>query len=428
MLRYSSMIAVLIAVVLLAGCGSEATNPVQPSPVAAAPTAPPGGVPNAAPATSVSPTSAPQQVAPEDLGPVISIPGAPIALKPIAEDLERPVYVTHAGDGSDRLFVVEKRGTIALLRAGVPAADPFLDITALVDAGANERGLLGLAFHPDYAKNGRFFVYYTARNGDNTIARYQVSGDPDHADPAGGVVLLAIPDFAANHNGGMLAFGPDGYLYAGTGDGGGGGDPQENGQNREALLGKLLRLDVDGGEPYAIPADNPWASGDGARPEVWAFGLRNPWRFSFDRETGDLYIGDVGQNAYEEVSMQRAGSPGGENYGWNEMEGAHCFRSGDCDPASFVLPIAEYGRDGGCTVVGGYVYRGAAFPSLQGAYFFADYCSGKIWSLRENGGAWDMEEVLQTNLSISSFGEDQAGELYLVDFGGTVYQVVAQGS
>jgi glucose/arabinose dehydrogenase len=414
MRRHLLILVSLLSGALLSGCGSDAASPTQPTPGAPAP-------PTSASQPAAPPTTAAQ---PADEEPAISVPGAPIALKAISDAVDRPVYITHAGDGSGRLFVVEKRGTIAILRDGVPAADPFLDITSLVDSDASERGLLGLAFHPDYANNGRFFVYYTAENGDNTVARYQVSGDADRADPATGVVLLAIEDFAANHNGGMIAFGPDGYLYVGTGDGGGGGDPQGNGQNREALLGKMLRLDVDGGEPYAIPADNPWASGGDGRPEVWAYGLRNPWRFSFDRETGDLYIGDVGQNAYEEVNVQRAGSRGGENYGWNEMEGAHCFRSGNCDPASFVQPIAEYGRDGGCTVVSGYVYRGAAFPSLQGTYYFADYCSGKIWSLHENGGTWDMQQVLESGLSISSFGEDQAGELYLVDLQGGVYQVI----
>jgi glucose/arabinose dehydrogenase len=336
------------------------------------------------------------------------------------------VYVTNAGDGSGRLFVVEKGGTIALLRDGTRAEAPFLDITALVDSGASERGLLGLAFQPGYAHNGRVFVYYTARNGDNNLARYQVSKYPDHADPSSGVVLFAVPDPAANHNGGMLAFGPDGYLYVGMGDGGSAGDPWGNGQNRAALLGKLLRLDVAHGDPYAIPPDNPWPDSPDARPEVWAYGLRNPWRFSFDRATGDLYIGDVGQNAYEEINMLRAGSPGGQNYGWNVMEGNHCYRAPSCDPSQFVAPIAEYSHSDGCTIIGGYVYRGAALPQLQGAYIFGDYCSGQIWTLREVARAWERRSALATRLNISSFGEDEAGELYLTSLGDNgLYQVIA---
>jgi glucose/arabinose dehydrogenase len=350
-----------------------------------------------------------------------------IQLEEFAKDLKSPVFLTYAPDQSGRLFVVEKRGTIAILRDGARDATPFLDIADMITASGSEQGLLGLAFHPDYAKNGRFFVYYTASNGDNTLARYQVSSNPDVADPASGVVLFAVEDPAPNHNGGMLAFGPDGFLYAGLGDGGSGGDPWGNGQNRSALLGKLLRLDVGGDEPYTIPADNPWAKGtDQARPEIWAYGLRNPWRFSFDRATGDLYIGDVGQNAYEEIDFQPAGSAGGQNYGWNTREAAHCFRATECSAADMIDPIGEYAHDEGCSVTGGYVYRGAASPSLQGQYIFGDYCSGRIWSLsRDAAGKWQQRKLLDSGLSISSFAEDAAGELYVIDLGGTLYRVTA---
>jgi glucose/arabinose dehydrogenase len=431
----------LLAVLLLAGCG--ATQPsgqssppaTAPTPAAIAATAATGDIPTqaAAPAaTTTEPASEPTAAtAPTDGAPAPEPTAAgaasTIQLEQITDDLKSPVFLTHAGDDTGRMFVVEKTGTIVILRDGVRDPTPFLDIADLITSSGSEQGLLGLAFHPDYAQNGRFFVYYTASNGDNTLARYQVSSDPDVADPASGLVLFAQPDFAPNHNGGMLAFGPDGYLYVGLGDGGGGGDPQSNGQNRSALLGKLLRLDVGGDQPYTIPPDNPWPNGeDQARPEVWAYGLRNPWRFSFDRATGDLYIADVGQNAYEEIDFQPAGSDGGQNYGWNIREGLHCFRANDCQSSDMVDPIAEYAHDQGCSVTGGYVYRGAAFPSLQGLYIFGDYCSGQIWSLsRDAAGQWQQRKLLDSRLSISSFGEDAAGELYVIALGGSLYRVTA---
>jgi glucose/arabinose dehydrogenase len=331
--------------------------------------------------------------------------------------------MTHAGDDSGRLFVVEKRGRIVALRDGQPAAQPFLDITDRVGSSSNEQGLLSAAFHPQFAQNGRLFVNYTDRNGDTVISRFQADGDS--ADPSSEAVLLEIDQPYPNHNGGLALFGPDGYLYIGMGDGGSGGDPQGHGQNRMSLLGKLLRLDVDSGDPYAIPPDNPWASGEEARPEIWAYGLRNPWRFSFDRATKDLYIADVGQGTYEEISFQPAGSSGGQNYGWNVVEGPECFRGNNCDPSMFVGPVAWYGREGGCSITGGYVYRGAAFPRLQGLYIYGDYCSGRLWALSQPApDQWEQRELLRSNLRISSFGEDQAGELYLTDLSGGLYQVV----
>ena len=410
----------LFATLLLAACGAqpggEALPAATPRPLD----------PTRDPAASTAPTAASTQPVPAATAAGTS--GAAIQLEKIAGDLRSPVFVTPAGDDSGRMFVVEKQGTIAILRDGARDATPFLNIADLITSSGSEQGLLGLAFHPDYAKNGRFFVYYTARNGDNTLARYQVSGDPDVADPASGQVLFAVADPAPNHNGGMLAFGPDGDLYVGLGDGGSAGDPWGNGQNRSVLLGKLLRLNVDGDQLYSIPPDNPWPDGgDEARPEVWAYGLRNPWRFSFDRATGDLYIGDVGQNAYEEIDFQPAGSKGGQNYGWNTREGLHCFGADSCPSSGMVDPIAEYAHDQGCSVTGGYVYRGAAFPSLQGQYLFGDYCSGRIWSLsRDAAGQWQQRKLLESGLSISSFGEDKAGELYVVDLGGALYHVTAR--
>ncbi|KPV50879.1 glucose dehydrogenase, partial [Kouleothrix aurantiaca] len=332
---------------------------------------------------------------------------------------------THAGDGSGRLFVIEKTGTIAILKDGQRAAAPFLDISSLITDNGSEQGLLGLAFHPKYSENGIFFVYYTASNGDNTLARYKVSSSPDVADPNSGVVMFRQEDPAPNHNGGMLAFGPDGYLCVGLGDGGGAGDTYGNAQNRNTLLGKLLRLDVDKGDAYAIPADNPWPNGGDARPEIWAYGLRNPWRFSFDRDTGDLYIGDVGQNQYEEIDMQPAGAKGGINYGWNTREAMHCFRSNSCASDGLVDPVAEYSHDEGCSVTGGYVYRGAAVPGLAGTYLYGDYCSGTIWGLRRDAaGQWQQSKLLSSGANLSSFAEDQDGELYLIDLSGKLYRVV----
>src|SRR3954453_4915205 len=288
-----------------------------------------------------------------------------VALQPIATGLDQPVALTHAGD--TRLFITEQTGTIRIYDALGLRATPFLDIRSLVLSGG-ERGLLSVAFHPQYRDNGLFFVYYTNRNGDNSIARYKVSSDPDRADSATGTILLTIahPNFA-NHNGGQLQFGPDGYLYIGTGDGGSGGDPNNNAQNLNQLLGKLLRIDVDHGTPYAIPPSNPFVSHSGARGEIWAYGLRNPWRFTFDRANGDMWIGDVGQGDYEEVDLQPATSVGGENYGWRKMEGFPCFNpSANCADISLTPPIIEYSHAGGaCSISGGYRHRGTQIPSLK---------------------------------------------------------------
>lgn len=327
---------------------------------------------------------------------------------------EQPVQITHAGDGTGRLFVVEKAGRIRILEGGVLLAPPFLDITSQVLSRGFEQGLLSVAFHPEFAENGLLFVNYTHLSGDSVVARYRVQPGGSAVDAASAQVILQIPQPAGNHNGGMLAFGPDGYLYIGTGDGGGAGDPFATAQDPSSLLGKMLRLDVDTDEGYAIPPDNPFAHDLGIRDEIWAFGLRNPWRYSFDRQTGDLWIADVGQNAYEEINRQPANSAGSENYGWSLMEGTHCYpQDAACDPNGLTLPVAEYDHSLGCSITGGYVYRGLASEALHGVYVFGDYCSGRVWGLFPSAdGEWVRHELLRTGQQISSFGQDEVGELY----------------
>ncbi len=307
-----------------------------------------------------------------------------LRLELVADGLRDPIGLTSAGDGSGRLFVNERDGVVRVIDPDGRLQDrPFVDLSDRIAAGG-ERGLLGLAFHPDFATNRRLFVHYSrAGDGATVVSELTASADLQTADPGSERVLFTVPDPFVNHNGGQLAFGPDGYLYIGLGDGGGGGDPLQNGQNPDVLLGKILRIDVDAQDARPahtrIPADNPFGPGGanpgGGRPEIWALGLRNPWRFSFDPDGGDLYIGDVGQGSWEEIDRQPADSAGGENYGWNVMEGRHCF-GGDCDQTGYVKPIAEYSHDLGCSVTGGYVYRGTAQPELQGVYVFGDYCSG----------------------------------------------------
>lgn len=349
-------------------------------------------------------------------GAVLQAQEAPLRLARIASGLRNPTDIQSPDDGSGRLFVVEQEGTIRIFRGGALLAEPFLDIRSKTRAGG-ERGLLGLAFPPDYASKQYFCVNYTDLRGDNVIARYRVfPGNPDRADPSSETIVLTQRQPFANHNGGQLAFGPDGFLYIGFGDGGGAGDPQNNAQNRRTWLGKMLRVDPEAGLPgYGVPADNPFASGGEALPEIWAFGLRNPWRFSFDRETGDLWIADVGQNRLEEINFQPASSRGGENYGWNVMEGSQCFQAG-CRPGTdFVMPVHEYGRSEGISVTGGFVYRGARYPELRGMYIYGDYGSGRIWGLRREGDRWANRLLLASGKAISTFGEDENGELYLAD-------------
>jgi glucose/arabinose dehydrogenase len=354
--------------------------------------------------------------------------GFTLTLVPFVSGLIQPLLVTHGGDGSNRLYVVEKMGRVRLVVGGVLQATPFLDISSIVKSDGSEQGLLGLAFHPRYATNGFLYVNYIDAGGNTVVARYTAAASRTTVDPSTASLVLGVPQPASNHNGGMLAFGRDGYLYVGLGDGGGGGDPNNNGQNRNTLLGKLLRLDVDGAAPYAIPLSNPFVGVSGTRPEIWALGLRNPWRFGFDRATGDLYIGDVGQGTYEEIDRQPARSTGGENYGWRIMEGFHCYNATTCNQDGLTLPILEYDHSlGNCSVTGGYVYRGTTIPELAGAYIYGDFCSGRIWGARAGaGGTWASSLLLDSPYSISSFGEDQAGELYLTDLsGGGVYRLAS---
>lgn len=341
----------------------------------------------------------------------------------VISGVRRPLYLTSAGDGSDRLFLVEQGGIIYVYDND--EQHTFLNVSDLVSPEANgfmytERGLLGLAFHPNYAENGMFFINYTDREGHTKLVRYSVSDDdPNAANPDSAEIILEVEQPFSNHNGGHLDFGPDGYLYMSLGDGGSANDPLENGLNPQTLLGTIIRLDVDEAPGYAIPDDNPFVGTDTGAPEVWSYGLRNAWRFSFDRATGDMYIGDVGQNVWEEVNYEPAGV-GGRNYGWNAMEGFHVFDSSQSAPNA-VLPIAEYSHDMGCSVTGGYVYRGEAIPELQGVYFYGDYCTGVIWvAWRDAAEAWQSSVFLDTQWQISSFGEDEAGELYAVDYSGAV--------
>ena len=328
-----------------------------------------------------------------------------------------------------RLFVAEKDGRVVILSNGGSLPEPFLDIRGQVSTG-NEQGLLSLAFHPRYAENARFFVNYTDLEGDTRIVEYRVSDDPDRADPGSARLVLSIDQPFRNHNGGLVLFGPDGNLWVGMGDGGSGGDPQGNAQNLGSLLGKLLRIDVDAGAPYGIPPDNPFADTPGARPEVLAYGLRNPWRFSFDRGTGDLYVADVGQNRIEEVNAV-SGTGAGRNYGWNRMEGSTCFQPPQgCDREGLTLPVVEYDHGEGCSVTGGFVYRGSASPSLEGTYLYADYCRGWVRGFRLVGGrATDdrrLRELEPGERGVTSFGQDAAGELHLLTEEGNVYRIVAR--
>jgi len=359
-----------------------------------------------------------------------SLPEIPqISLVRIASGLTQPVHITHAGDGSGRLFVVEKPGVIKIIRNGVLEATPFLNISGIVKSSGGEQGLLSVAFPPNFAVNHRFYVDYTAFQGaigDTVVARYRLGADPDIADPSTAEQLLIVEQPFENHNGGQLAFGPDGFLYIGKGDGGGGGDPQNNGQSPGTLLGKMLRIDVES-QPgsYTIPPGNPFVNVPGFLPEIWAVGLRNPWRFSFDRDIGDLYIADVGESSFEEVDQQSVSSTGGENYGWNIMEGLHCFLAEGCNQTGLVLPVGEFSHaDGQCSVTGGFVYRGRKFPGLRGTYIYGDLCSGRIWGLRKEGDLWTNRLLLDTLLTISTFGEDEEGNLYVADIAaGDIYEI-----
>ena len=367
---------------------------------------------------------------------LISIPndeaGAQLALEPFSSGFKKPVSIANAGDS--RLFVVEQSGVIRIMdSSGIVYAEPFLDMQSRVRSGG-EMGLLGLAFHPDYPETGYFFVNYTAEGPRTIISRYSVSlTDPDRADPESELVLLTIDQPFENHNGGDIRFGPDGMLYIATGDGGSGGDPQNNSQNLATMLGKILRIDVNSGDPYSIPDDNPFINGVNVQKEIWAYGLRNPWRMSFDRETGDLWIADVGQNLYEEINFQPAESPGGENYGWRCYEALHEYNFSECTAAGdYVFPVFEIDQNltGACSVTGGFVYRGSKYPSMTGTYLLTDYCSGQFWSVRDSTGIWvAREQGSFPGHYISCFGEDQEGELYVAALSsGEIFRLTYAGT
>jgi glucose/arabinose dehydrogenase len=415
-----SLAAMLVAGLLMAACASPSpTSQATPSPTAAE--SPTPALP--------SPTTTPSLATPS--GPTAN--NKSFKLTRIATGLQDPLDVEAAGDGSGRIFIVEQVGRIRVVKDGVVLPTPFLDIRSLVTTGGSEQGLLSVAFHPQFKTNGVFIVDYTRSSktpadvGDTVIARYRATPSADVAVRSSEETLLVINQPQSNHNGGLVKFGPDGLLYIGMGDGGAGGDagaghaPEGNGQSLTTLLGKLLRIEVGPTGPYTVPAGNP-NLGAGALREIWADGLRNPWRFSFDRATGDLYIGDVGQNAYEEIDYQPAGATGGANYGWPVWEGNHSYRLGPTRTPD-TKPVAEYSHAAGqCSVTGGYVYRGTKIPALSGFYVFGDYCAGRLWTLVRFGGAWRLSVLRETSLSIASFGEDEAGELYIVDRGGSVYR------
>jgi glucose/arabinose dehydrogenase len=385
-------------VLWLVGCGDQA--PTKPAPL---------------------PTPTPVGCA---AGPPVTGPARLMASK-VVSGLDRPLDLQSVSSDRERLYVVEQGGRIRVIRDGQLQATPFLDVSGRISAGG-ERGLLGLAFHPQFASNHRFFVNYTDPKGDTRIAEFQALS-ADQADPTSERLLLTVQQPFSNHNGGGLAFGADGKLYAGLGDGGSGGDPQGNGQNLASFLGKLLRMDVDVGDPYGNPPDNPFVGVNGARHAIWAYGLRNPFRFAFDRETDDLYIGDVGQSSWEEVDFAKAPRAGGENYGWNVMEGTQCYRPRTgCKTTGLTLPVYDYGHGDGCSITAGVVYRGCRMPELAGTFFFGDYCRGFVRSLRVVEGqateVRDWPELTEIH-NISSFGLDADGEMYVVDYWGTVFRL-----
>ncbi len=382
-----SSVRLTLAALIFSGCGSDSTGPVdRPLP-----------------------------------------PGLTLALQPfVTSGLSSPVFLAQPlNDG--RIFVVEQAGRIRVVRAGVLQATPFLDISTRVVSGG-ERGLLSVAFHPQYATNRFFYVYFTGANGEIRIERFTATANAEVADPTTSRLIISVAHPVANHNGGLVAFGPDGMLWTALGDGGGGGDPDRNGQNFNALLGSMLRLDVNGGDPYAVPANNPFVGQAGRRGEIWAKGLRNAWRFAFDAPTGLLYIADVGQNAREEVNAD-AYSTGGANYGWNIMEGLICYNATTCNQTGLVLPVLDYPHGtGDCSVTGGYVYRGSAIEGLQGHYLYSDYCSGWLKSFRYSAGvAVDRKDWGITRVgTVPSFGVDIAGEVYMIG-GSGIYRIVAGG-
>lgn len=396
-LTFLTVSVVMMSMVALA-CASDPAAPTDPSPAQAGGLSPTPSVPSSFPNMKI-----------RRVFPTFS--------------LGRMVYLTHPKGVTDRLYLVLKPGRIMVFdntpRPSRP--DTFLDIRDRVSEGSLEEGLLGLAFDPQYQENGYFYVYYSAASPRRSVvARYEASLDGAPVDPSTERIVMEIEQPFSNHNGGHLVFGPDGYLYIGVGDGGNFGDPNGHGQNLGTLLGSILRIDVSAMNAtgsYSVPDDNPFVDERGARPEIWAYGLRNPWRFSFDRESGELWVGDVGQDEFEEIDLVTRGG----NYGWNVMEASSCFQAASCDKGGLEEPIAEYGREAGISVTGGYVYRGRAAPSLVGAYLFGDFHSGRIWALRRDDGQdAEVRELVNTDLKISSFAEGPDGEIYILSFSGII--------
>ena len=419
----STVLLGIVAVV--AACGSGGASSSPPLVTHGSLTAPPTTEPSSQPAVG-SPAPSPAASAG-----AFDPTGITVEARTVVDGLQSPVDVTHAGDGSGRLFVLEQPGRIRIVRDGTLVDRPFLDITGRIASGG-ERGLLGIAFHPDYPTDPRVFVDYTDRDGDTVVSSFRVTGDADVADPDSERIVLHIDQPFANHNGGGTAFGPDGMLYIAMGDGGSAGDPQGNGQRLDTLLAKILRIDVDGavadGKAYAIPAGNPFVETQDARPEIWLTGLRNPWRIRFDRANGDLWIGDVGQGKWEEIDVARAGASG-LNFGWNRMEGFHCYQPSDgCDQTGLTLPVAEYGHDLGCAVIGGVVVRGPGQGALEGGYVFGDSCQDNLW-LMDPAGEGRREPIIVGHLgrTLSSIAEGEDGTVYATSLSGQLLQLVAAG-
>jgi len=435
--RWIILTILMVTALALGGCSSATAEEIIHLPVV-------GNASVTTPTPSPTPTTKPPSTQPPTVTPTVTPTQTPtatpsatptptgptawptIALTTVISGLASPVDMADPNDGS--LFVLEQTGQVRIVRNGQLEATPLLDVTDRVRC-CGERGLLGIALPPDYAQKGYFYLNYTTDTLgklQTRISRFHLSADTNIADPTSEQIVLVYDQPYGNHNGGGLAFGPDGFLYIGVGDGGSGGDPQNRAQNLGDILGKMLRIDVETGNPatYTVPASNPFVEQTNAQPEIWAYGLRNPWRYSFDRQTGDLFIADVGQNAWEEIDFQPAASSGGENYGWRITEGSHCYNPNPCDTTGLTLPIWEYGRSDGRSVTGGFVYRGAAYPGLQGVYLYADYLSGRIWGLRFDGSGWENRLLLESGRNISSFGQDAGGELYVIDHAGEILRVV----
>jgi glucose/arabinose dehydrogenase len=410
-------------VIGMAAMACQSASPSSTPPPAASQAS---GTPTPSPSPFIKPSIGPNRTtAPATSNPQLD--HLLITLEPFATVPGAPLAIAATDDGTGRLFVVDQAGLIWIVdRNGSTRTDPLVDLRSALRSGG-EQGLLGLALHPTFPTDPRAFVNYTNKDGDTIVASLSLDpSNPDRLDPSSSRQLLFVDQPYANHNGGAVLFGPDGKLYLSLGDGGSGGDPRGNGQNKDTLLGKILRIDIDAGAaPYAIPPDNPFAGGGGS-PEIWHWGMRNPWRMSFDRQTGDLWIGDVGQGAWEEADVSRNGV-GGLNFGWNVMEGSHCYETRTCDSTGLTFPVAEYGHDQGCTVIGGYVYRGTRYPFLVGTYLMADYCSGTIFAIDAAANGLVKPVVVGSGGSqISAFGEDADGELYVTHLGGEVSRVVAK--